>query len=358
MDRLLIVHDTKIKTPDTTGDSLDSVIRTGLSSLGLLVEVDGFRTFVEAQDALRDREYDVVVADQSIPESEETMWNPNSDYGDRLARSAAQTSTDDQRKCLVIQYTENPEGSISAGTSHCPIFKFLGNDTELTAVLADWLKDRALDASSAKMLSRGRIPWRSPNQQTAEEAFLCQVHNSRHDAISPYLAINNEIQNIDYWRSDEFVDKFRETEPQDRISKALARMVENANTVLSDKTLPQIGGLLTIEMPPSDRRELKVEDYLRSGSPETSEPVIVDDGYSLLSNGKSVHQALDDALEAEQNLRRVCAELADPRNAEEDSVGHDELRVRFEQHFEEMKQSLEVIVQFFEKQFRDPQRKE
>lgn len=346
----------------------NSAVRSLSDALGAGWTVVGHSAYQPAIDYLRENpDFFAALCDQRIPMggSGPDASVTSSAYGDQLIREAAEMSEPTGLPQLLVQWTSSPIDRISEGPSRaCPIFGCECGVSLFPEMLLRWLElvrpSRqgddlvALAASDAQLgnwLSRGEKAWNATNTS----AFLCKVHDCRHDALSPYLAVYNDIQNIDYWRSDEFVGKFGETDSQKRVSGALAIMAANANRAHSDKTLPLIGGLLAIEMPDRDRVGPSVGDYIRSGASQTLEPVVIDDGYSIGSNDKSVSAALDDALQAEQSLRTVCAELADTKNARQDSiVGRDELGGRFEQHFEELRQSLEVIVQFFEKRFRDP----
>lgn len=306
-----------------------------------------------------------VISDQKIllTDRQEDAANASPNYGDRLVREASELSAEARVPRLVVQWTSS---SVTRGFSSAyPVFRCKCSSSKFADMLRYWeaaiqracrdidLEALVLNDSTLRgWLERGTEAWVAVNTQDINECFLRAVHDCRHDALSPYLAVYNDVQNIDYWRSPDF----KGSDSCERIEAALARIAVNAKQVARDGALPQIGGLLSLEMPLVDGAQSTVKDYLTSGKSETLEPV---DRYPGVSNGKSACNALDDVLQAERSLREVCTELANVDITNENNIGgRDRLGCRFEQHFEDLKQSMEVIVQFFEKRFRDPQRKE
>lgn len=288
-----------------------------------------------------------------------------SEYGDRLIREAAEISESTGLPQLLAQWTSNGVERVSEGPNRaCPIFRCKCGASLFPALLLRWLelvegaeqrRDMialvASDNDLSRWLERGKKAWITAGEQDSTALFLRSMHDCRHDALSPYLAIWNDIQSIDFWRGPDF----RQSDSRERIDAAVDRIATNARRVQLTGMLPQIGGLLDVNITLSEGRELTVRAYLESDAPGTQDPVVIDDGYITPSDCRSPRQALQEALRADESLREVCGDLANCDGGTESVLGEVSSGRKFEKHFEELRQSLETIVQFFEAQYGDAQ---
>ncbi len=126
----------------------------------------------------------IVIVDLSLPEKKHRTPASN-DVGRRLAQQAAEDADSRALKRLIIQYTVTHTTQCASGTDNVPVRHFAAGETELLEKVKQWLADD----TACDDLPRGE--W------TAEAShFLSEVHAHRHDVITPFLAIDMDLQTL------------------------------------------------------------------------------------------------------------------------------------------------------------------
>lgn len=293
--KILVVHDHQVPA---VSDRLQHELKDGWSVVGVKY-FDEAMCYLQSNDDIF-----ALISDGEIPETS-LSGMPALKYGDYLVRWLAKKGENSKRPYLIIQWTTY---EVSAGPSDdYPIFRLSCTSEFIGIILKAWLnlldsnrnseyplRQVMIDSTLKRYLRRGRKSWNDITHEQKARDALAFIHNARHKAISCYLAIYNDLQNLEYWSdqshsNDTIINK---------IDEAVQRIKRNA---ISIRNVPSLGGL-TLE---------GFNQVFTDKLGENDSTASLRSSYLIENNIELATNALLASIEAETHLREICEKLTE-----------------------------------------------
>lgn len=311
--------------------------------------VVGFKCREDAFEYLENNKIFAMFCDGEIPyslaESEmgSIVTEPNIVNGMYLTRWLAKKGVTDNIPYLIVQWTIN---DVSEGPSENHAIYSLENiggnnvGVAIASIVKAWndilnkgskieisMHDIQENDTLNRHLKRGSLPWLDITTETIANEALNYIRDIRHKALSCYLAIYNDFQNIEYWNN-----KPGNQQLKTKIESAIGRIKQNSNTAL---TMPILG----------EFKKIALESYFTQV--RLSKEITVTD--KLPSDYENIMKKVDDAKKLEKKIRQNCKILAESQSdAKVMSTG-----TEFQNFLTEFQIILHDIVTYCETLFKD-----